>query len=124
MKFKLIDQYLYWWPVKVSIPDPNRPGKFLSQSFEMQFEALSKSEAEKLDALAASIETVEERQEHDNAVIAQRCKNWRGVVDEDNQEVAFSDDAFAQAMEFGWFRVGVLEAYAESISGEKARRGN
>ncbi|TIU36183.1 MAG: hypothetical protein E5W31_10955, partial [Mesorhizobium sp.] len=48
MKFKITDTYTYWWPVDVILPDPEKAGKTIKQSFEVQFESIDADESEKL----------------------------------------------------------------------------
>ncbi|PRD45337.1 hypothetical protein C5748_03845 [Phyllobacterium phragmitis] len=125
MKFKLVDKYAYWWPVKVSVPDPDRPGKFLNQTFDMKFEALSKSEADAMSDDFMRLESDEERVKQRDNMLYRICKDWRGVQDDDDKsDVPFSDATFAQAMQWSWFRTGVYVAFSESLAGEQARKGN
>ena len=40
MKFVPSEEYRYWWPIKIPIPDPNRSGQWRTDTFEMQFRAV------------------------------------------------------------------------------------
>ncbi|MBO0662153.1 hypothetical protein LQ948_04770 [Jiella sp. MQZ9-1] len=44
--FVLTDSYRYFWPVTVLIPNPDRPGQTIEQSFDIEFEAIPLEEAE------------------------------------------------------------------------------
>lgn len=124
MKFKLVENYTYWWPVKVSIPNPDRPGKFVSQSFDVKFSALSKSEGDTMRDDFSKLETDEERHKHQDDLLHRVCSDWRGVEDDESGEVEFTDETFSKAMEWSWFRTGVYLAFAESLAGDQARKGN
>lgn len=124
MKFTLVDEYRYWWPVAVSIPDGSKPGKFVTQTFDMNFKAVSKSEAEELDQEFARLDTEEDRRKHQDQILYRVCCDWRGVQDDEKQEVPFTDEAFQKAMEWAWFRTAVYLAYGQSLAGDQARRGN
>jgi hypothetical protein len=126
MDFQLTEKFNYWWPVKVSIPnpDPDHAGKVMKQTFKMQFEAIGRdtqiANQEKLDALTDAKQIVA----HEHDFLRLVCKNWVGVVDDKKSPVAFNDEAFRAALQKGWFREAVYAAYNESLSGKDARLGN
>lgn len=124
MKFKLVENYTYWWPVKVSIPNPDRPGKFVNQSFDVKFKALPKSEADTMRDEFSRLETEEERNKHQDDLLHRVCSDWRGVEDDAGEEAEFTSSSFLQAMEWSWFRTAVYLAFAESLAGDQARKGN
>lgn len=124
MKFALIDTYRYWWPVTVSPPDPVNPGKFLTQTMKIEFEAENRDEAlarmEKIAALPA-----EEQADHEFDELRRIVKNWDEVVGADNlTPIAFTAEVFDKAIQHSWFRIGVYRGYAESLSGDQARLKN
>lgn len=126
MDFQITKTFAYWWPVTVSIPnpDPDHAGKVIKQTFKMQFEAIDRDaqieNQQKLDVLIDPKEIV--KHEHDFLRLV--CKNWSGVVDDTKSPVAFSDQAFRDALQKAWFREAVYAAYNESLSGKDARLGN
>lgn len=124
MKFALVDSYRYWWPVTVNVPDTANPGKFLHQNLKIEFEAEPRDEAiariEKIDALP-----VDERADHEFDELRRLVTNWDEVTLADGiTPLPFTAEAFEKAIQFSWFRIGVYRAYADSISGDKARLGN
>lgn len=121
-KFKLIDDRAFWWPVRVSLPDSDKPGTFAEQSFEMEFETLTQSEAEEIDRLQQ--ESGSNPVEAQNALLRRVCRDWRNVEDENDNPLPFSSDNLSRALDQSWFRAGVYVAYAQALSGEKARLGN
>lgn len=126
MDYQLTDTFTYWWPVTVRIPnpDPDHAGEIVEQTFKMQFMALDRdeqiAEQQKLDELTA----VDDIKAHEHDLLRRVCKNWVGVVGDEKAPVGFSSDAFDKALQKGWFRQGVYDAFNESMSGEEARMGN
>lgn len=121
MPFKITDTYLFWWPVTVRMPDPDKPGEILPQSFEMRFEALGADEADALDKsfdgdVQASIDFVE----REKALLRRIAKDWRGVESEDGGMEGFSALALDRCLQHSWFRAGVYAAYAQAMRGEGA----
>lgn len=121
--FVMTDKCLFWWPVKVQVPDPARLGSFLEQSFEARFEALSDGEAAALDE-AWNARPAAERQADQNYLLTRVLVDWRQVVGPDQLPVAFSAAALAQALDRSWFRLACLRAYTQAMTGEAARLGN
>lgn len=123
MKFVLTDKHIYWWPVEVKLPHAEIPGKIVTQSFTMQFEAIGADEA---NAIWAEIEAlpVAERAARRHDELVRVSKDWRDVTGEDGSEVPFTEQALRAALQFSWFRVGLTEAYSRSLSADAARKGN
>ena len=127
MTFKLSATRLYWWTVKVrqpiDNPDPKRGAKIETVELKVQFEAISQDDG---NAHAAELRGLprEEREKREHELIERAVKNWEGVVDDENQPVPFSLEAFRKAMQFSWFRIGIYEAWVASTAGEEARRKN
>lgn len=123
MKFKITDTYTYWWPVDVILPDPDKPGKTIKQSFEVQFEAIGADESEKLLEEIAKL-PAEEQRKRQHAELIRVTKNWRGVTDGSDEDVAFTEELFRAALQRSWFSRGVYRAYATSLMPDEARKGN
>ncbi|CDX19603.1 conserved hypothetical protein [Mesorhizobium sp. ORS 3359] len=124
MKFKLIDEYTYWWPVTVDMPDPDKPGKVVSQSFTMKFQAMRADDGVAMMKEIAALPTIEERSAKEHEELMRVCKGWRDVVDEKGDEVEFSEAALRAALQFAWFSRGLYKAYARSLAPDEARKGN
>ncbi len=136
--FKLVKTLTTWWPVKVYEPDPENPGSFLPFEFEAEFEILDRDEVKKNQQDRAALfveyeaETGEQRlaelqdkldalQERDFLRVV---RNWRGVVDDSEKPVLFSEQMLLQALKRNHVREGIAAAYAEAIDTGKARQGN
>jgi len=123
MKFQLTDTYRYWWPVTVEMPDPEKPGKAVKQSFTVQFEALGQDEGEAMNQRIAALPEDEQKQ-HKHEAILRVCKDWRDVTDADGKPVPFSDEVLRQMLQYSWIRLAIYQAYADSLVPGAARKGN
>lgn len=129
MTFKITSTHRYWWPVKVRQPivetgDPKKSGgRFETVELKLLLEAMGEDEVKAIDAALASLPPAE-RIERQHEQLERVVKDWTDVVDEDNQPVPFSQEAFRQAMQRTWFRLGVYKAWGESLIGEAARQKN
>lgn len=124
MKFSLVDDYAYFWPVTVDRPDPDNPGRWVAEDFEMEFTAMDQDEAEALqnEIMALPAEKRAARQ-HDQ--ILKVARGWRGIVDDDGEEIAFSRERLEKMLKAGaWYRLGIYRAYYASLSKDEARKGN
>lgn len=123
MKFVLSATNRFWWPVKVKMPDPDRPGKIVTQELVVLFEPKDQDSAiedqARIAALPATDQIVAERQ-----LLADVVRDWRDVLDEDKQPVPFSDKNLNMALQQSWFRTALWSAYAQSLAGQEARLGN
>lgn len=122
MTFRLAETYVFWFPVSVSIPDEKKPGKFVTQTFDVQFEALKLDDAKKIDDELAELDEAG-RRSRQFKMLTTVVRNWRGVVDDVGDEVVFSEEAFDRALQYAWIRTSLYDAYSKALSGE-ARRGN
>lgn len=123
-KFRLVTEHLYWWPVVVKMPHPEKSGKWQELSFEARFAMVGEDQAREEAEAIAALETEAERlaARHDTLIGATR--DWRGVVDGAGAEIPFSAELLRQAMGQVWFREGLYRAYNNSLFPEEARRGN
>ncbi|WP_292458217.1 hypothetical protein [Mesorhizobium sp.] len=122
MKFKIVDTHVYWWPVEVVSPDPEKPGKTVTQSFTMQFQAISSDEGEAMLKEIAAL-PVEEQKKRQHEELIRVCKNWRDVTD-DSGDVPFTEEALKACLQFSWFSRGLYKAYSRSLAPDEARKGN
>ncbi|RXF75082.1 hypothetical protein [Hansschlegelia zhihuaiae] len=119
----VIDQTsLFWWPVTVRWPSNEKPGQFDEQTFQMQFELLSRDETKKIfdDARAAG----RSGEDANDELMRRVCKGWRDVQDVSGKSVAFTPESFAEAWRRAPVRIAVNEAYTAAMNGEAARLGN
>ena len=124
MKFKLAKTYRYWWPVTVQMPDPDQPGKFLTQELRVLLEPLPQDEVIAVQEESAKLKTVRAINEHGARNMGRVVKDWDGVEDEAGLPVPFSAEMLNQALQHAWFRAGINKALSESQNGEAARLGN
>lgn len=124
MQFKLTKTYEYWWPVTVVMPDPKRPGKFIEAKFEALLEPLPLDEQlADLDEDRATA-TTRENVERNLQRLARTVKGWRGILDEGDEPLPFSDEMLEMALQQAPFRAAIQKALQDSQNGEAARRGN
>lgn len=126
MKFQLVSEHLFWWPVKVKVPSGSRSGHFETQQIDMQFKAVSRDEARQIASERDSLESDDERVDHEDATLRRAIVGWKEetVTGEDGKPVPFSDEALDQALQMPWVRLAAYKAYADAISNGEASKGN
>nr|WP_298099780.1 hypothetical protein [uncultured Shinella sp.] len=124
MKFKLVETYRYWWPVIVRMPDEHTPGKMVEHELKVLFEPQPREEAVKAAEAYAKLKTARAQADHEHQQLLAVVKNWDEIEDQDKNPIPFSEASFLQALEFPWFRMGVYNAYTDSLNGIEARVGN
>ncbi len=124
MKFVLSDSNRYWWPVTVSIPDPEQPGKIMRQTLKILFEPKDQDEALNEQERIAAISVPRERMLAERAALMDVIKGWDDIVTDDKAPVPFTTENLTLALRKSWFRIGVYNAYAESLNGQEALAGN
>ncbi|MBO0346044.1 hypothetical protein J0X15_12495 [Roseibium sp. CAU 1637] len=113
MQFRLSDTYAFWWPVTVKMPDPDKPGKVLDQSFEAQFLMIGSERLAALDGEGGD----------QHAVLKEVWTDWRGVEDENGSEAEFSDEARDRCLDYAHVRLALYTAYLEASSGRPSHSG-
>lgn len=124
MKFVLAQTIRYWWPVTVSIPDTDNPGKLINQTLKVLFEAKSQDDAIADQRRIEAITDITTRLVEERELLVASVKGWDDVVDDDRNVIPFTEDVFRAALQQSWFRTGVYVALSESLSGQEARLGN
>src|SRR4051812_4719159 len=95
--FILKDEIKAWWPVKVREPNPKSAGTFQEFKFEIEMRLLDRDQAQERDDARSEIlgregdarETIEALNAFDDETYLDLVSNWRGVVDEDKNEIPF-----------------------------------
>lgn len=124
MKFVLATTRAYWWPVTVSLPDPDNAGQVIVQRLKLLFEPRDQeAERAEQDRVAAIRDGVAQMKA-ERAMLMEVVKGWDDVVGRDGAVVPFSPEVLDQALRQAWFRRAAWTAYYESLSGEAARLGN
>lgn len=126
MKFTLAKSPAIWWPVTVSMPDPENPGKTVKSTLK----ALILPEGQD-DYLAAQeaigeISGARARAAAERKYMAGRISDWDwpDMLGEDQRPVEFNPENVAKALQEGWFRAGLWTAINEVSLGHEARLGN
>lgn len=136
--FKVVPNLTFWWPVKVLEPDPERPGKLIEQEFEAEFRLLDRKETKASaetrrqimarlspDLDEASLKAIaDELEAHDEGTVRRVLVNWRKVVDDKGNPIAFDEKTFAALYDMDRVRAAFNRAYGEAIAEDKARLGN
>jgi hypothetical protein len=126
MKFKVTAEHLYWWPIKVRLPnpDPKRAGTFVEQEFKMQFAGLPLDEAKAIENEIKQL-PAEEREEREHEHIIRVARDWNeDVVGEDDQPIPFNVETLRELLQSVWVRKAIYVGWAQSQTGEEARRKN
>ena len=98
------------WPVKVQEPSDTKPGEFETSEFIAIFKR------EKMSRLQESDET------DSLGLLRKVLVGWEGIVDEDGEEVPFSEEVLEeQADDADWIKA-VLSTYAATYA--EAEAGN
>lgn len=118
MKFVLAEKRTYWWPVEVYSPSEKKPGTFDRQKFDMQFEALSRSEMKAHDEEMREITDLAELQAKMDEVILKSACDWKEVVDEKGEPIPFSIEALVVALNDNWIRNGIWASWLKSQRNE------
>lgn len=125
MKFTITTEHTYRWPVKVRMPDPEQAGQFSEFAFEAKFRALPRSESRELLASLGNIGSEGTLEGAEVDTIRKVLTGWNDdVVGPDGAPIPFGDGALTTALEFPWFRRGVLVAYGASLQDGGPAAGN
>jgi hypothetical protein len=146
--FKLVKNLTTWWPVTVFEPDDSNPGSLVERKFQAQFVIRSREEVKELqearDALVNELPGSDEYladfkaattkaneinaaiEAHDRKIFHLNITGWKDVVAEGDDEtpMLFSPEALDMALNLDRVRLGLVKAYEEAGSNDKARLGN
>lgn len=126
VKFVVTEQHLYWWPVKVRMPnpDPRRAGDVQEFAFKVQFEAIGTEEADQIFAEGNAL-PADERARHQHDLLVRVTKGWNeDIIDEEKQPVEFTEGTLRKLLDMGWFAAALWRAWGESMRSEGGRKGN
>lgn len=108
--FKLATKRRVTWPVTISIPQDG--GSVRRERFEVEFEMIDIDEQQQI------INT-------NGDLLDRQVVGWpRGPKGEDDQPVAFSEEAKKKLLSINYARNGIFEALGELNSGRAAARKN
>ena len=98
------------WPVQVQEPSDTKPGEFETSEFIAVFKRVGMSKLQDSEVV-------------DNiSLIRKVLVGWEGIVDEDGEEVPFSDEVLAEQVDDADWIKAVLSTYAATYA--EAEAGN
>jgi hypothetical protein len=109
MAFKLDQSETFEWPVKVDMP---AGGSHTQHKFTAHFRRLTQDQINEMS------------RQDDGDFLREVLSGWKGVVDDDEKEVPFSEDARDRMLQIPEARIGLMSAYFEAIGGRHGKRGN
>tara|TARA_Y100000289_G_scaffold52514_1_gene54048 strand:- start:257 stop:580 length:324 start_codon:yes stop_codon:yes gene_type:complete len=106
MPFKVRKVSSYEWPVKVDVPEK---GRFKEETFTAVFRKISRSQFNSLI------------DDGDEVLVDHILMGWKGIVDDDGDEIEFCDDIKAALVDDPHFLRGLISAFSESLVGAQAK---
>ena len=125
MAFVLKQSNSYVWPVTVKLPISG--GKFEKQTFDAEFKRLPQARINKLQVeVQARIKSSERNEASDDSISDQSIADelligWSGVLDEDGDEVPFSESMKQQLLDIPTLASAIIVAYFDSLTGVKTK---
>jgi hypothetical protein len=114
----------YSWPVAIRMPADG--GKREKQSFEAEFKRLPQSRIAEIQAMAQKLVKAAEAGEQlegisDVSVADEVLVGWSGILDEDGEEVPYSETNKAILLEVPLMAASLVQAYFASLTDEKRK---
>ena len=124
MAFVLKQSSSYSWPVTIRMPADG--GKREKQSFEAEFKRLPQSRIAEIQAQAQKMVKAAEAGEQlegisDVSVADEVLVGWSGILDEDGEEVPYSETNKAMLLEVPMLAASLVQAYFASLTDEKRK---
>ena len=125
MAFVLKQSSSYVWPVTVKLPISG--GKFEKQTFDAEFKRLPQARINKIQIeVQARIKSSERNEATDDSISDQSIAEelligWSGVLDEDGDEVPFSESMKQQLLDIPTMATAIIVAYFDSLTGTKTK---
>lgn len=125
MAFVLKQSSSYVWPVTVKLPISG--GKFEKQTFDAEFKRLPQARINKIQIeVQARIKSSERNETADDSISDQSIAEelligWSGVLDEDGDEVPFSESMKQQLLDIPTLASAIIVAYFDSLTGVKTK---
>lgn len=111
--FKIATSQTYFFPVAVELPGDN--GKTSKVTFDAEFRRLTQTQLEDFTG------RVKDGSLTDDAFVREVLVGWKGVQDEDGNDLPFSEGNRDMLMDIYPVRSSVIKAFFESISGARAK---
>lgn len=106
--FKLQQSESFSWPVTIKVPSDG--GRYVAETFDVQFRRLSHSRLKELS------EAVESGELHDPEFVREVVVGWDGITS-DSGPVPFSVSAFNQLLEVQGVAKAIVLAYRDALAG-------
>ena len=125
MAFVLKQSSSYVWPVTVKLPISG--GKFEKQTFDAEFKRLPQARINKIQIeVQARIKSSERNEATDDSISDQSIAEelligWSGVLDEDGDEVPFTESMKQQLLDIPTMATAIVVAYFDSLTGTKTK---
>jgi len=123
--FVLKQSSSYVWPVTVRLPISG--GKFEKQTFDAEFKRLPQARINKIQIeVQARIKSSERNETADDSISDQSIADeiligWANVLDEDGDEVPFSESMKQQLLDIPTMATAIIVAYFDSLTGTKTK---
>lgn len=125
MAFVLKQSTSYSWPVSFKLPTDG--GKFEKQTFDAEFKRLPQSRINEIQIEVQARIKATERNESitdaisDQSIAEELLVGWSGVVDDDGDEVPFSEVNKQLLLAIATVASAVILAYFDSLTGVKTK---
>lgn len=125
MAFVLKQSTSYSWPVSFKLPIDG--GKFEKQTFDAEFKRLPQSRINEIQIEVQARIKATERNESitdaisDQSIAEELLVGWSGVVDDDGDEVPFSEVNKQLLLAIATVASAVILAYFDSLTGVKTK---
>jgi hypothetical protein len=106
MAFKLKQSNTYFWPVEVSLPDSG--GTYTRETFDVEFKRVGRQEFNDLRDKAQRGKLTDEQ------LVNQVMVSWKGVKDDDGEDVPFSETAKEAMMRINQVPPAIVAAFFKS----------
>lgn len=103
----------YTWPVNFSIPSDG--GKHEKKTFELNFKRISQTK------LKEYLEKIEKEKASDEDFCREVITGWKGIQDEDGNEISFSESALDELLDFPVLAKEIVTTYIKSLDGAKVK---
>jgi len=126
MKFVLGKSPAVWWPVTLTMPDPENPGQTVKSVLKVLILPQGQDDYLAEQERIAEIKGARAHARAEREYLASRISgwDWPDMLGDDQKPVQFGPETVATAMQEAWFRQGLWRAIQEVSLGEAARLGN
>lgn len=125
MAFVLKQSSSYVWPVTVKLPISG--GKFEKQTFDAEFKRLPQARINKIQIEVQARIKASQRNEatdesiSDQSIAEELLIGWSGVLDEDGDEVPYTESMKQQLLDIPTMASAIIVAYFDSLTGVKTK---